>query len=76
MVNNVDSEPESYLLLRRLLRPAYLTAPAHDKTYNKTCVTSKDAIQPVHPPGMATVLVHPSFDIPEAVEGTCDQRRL
>ena len=22
--------------------------PAHDKTYNKTCVTSKDSDQPVH----------------------------
>ena len=38
------------------------------KTYNKTRVTSKD--QPVHPPSIARVLVHPSLDSPEAVEGT------
>ena len=48
----------------------------HDKTYNKTFGTRKDSDQPVHPPSMARVLVHPSFDSPEAVEGTCDQRRL
>ena len=35
--------------------------PAHDKTYNKTCVTSKDSDQPVHPPGS-------SFDSLEAVD--------
>ena len=23
--------------------------PGHDKTYNKTCVTSNDSDQPVHP---------------------------
>ena len=50
--------------------------PAHDKTQNKTWVTSKDLDQPVHPPSMARVLVYPSFDSLEAVEGTCDQRRL
>ena len=50
--------------------------PEHGKTYNKTCVTSKDSNQPVHPPSMARVLVHHSLDCPEAVEGTCDQRRL
>ena len=33
---------------------------AHDKTYNKTCVTSKDSDQPVQPPSMATNLVYPS----------------
>ena len=36
--------------------------PAHDKTYNKTCVTSKDSDQPVHPSSMARVLVHPCKD--------------
>ena len=43
------------------------------KTYNKTCVTSKDSDQPVHPPSMARVLVHPSLDRTEVVEGTCNQ---
>ena len=32
-------------------------------------VTSKDSDQPVHPPSMARVLVHPSLDSLEAVEG-------
>ena len=46
------------------------------KTYNMTCVTSKDSDQSVYPPSKARVLVHPSLDSQEAVEGTCDQRRL
>ena len=46
------------------------------KTYNKTCVTSKDSDQPVRPPSIAKVLVHLSLASPEAVEGTCDQQRL
>ena len=50
--------------------------PAHDKTYNKTCMTSKDSARPVHPRTMARVLVYPSLDSREAVAGTCDQRRL
>ena len=50
--------------------------PAQDQTYNKTCVTSIDSDQPVHPPCIARVLVYPSLDSPEAVDGTCDQRRL
>ena len=33
----------------------FIFDPAHNKTYNKTCVTSKD--QPVHPPSMARALV-------------------
>ena len=41
----------------------------HDKTYNKTCVTSKDYDQPVHPPSMERILLHPSLSSPEAVEG-------
>ena len=49
---------------------------AHDKTYSKTCVTSKVSHQTVHPSSMARILVYPSSDSPEAVEGTCDQRRL
>ena len=39
-------------------------------------MTSKDSDQPVHPPRIAMVLVHPSLCSPEAVEGICDQRRL
>ena len=49
--------------------------PAH-KSYDKTCVTSKDSDQPVHPPSMARVLVYPSLDSLEAVESTCNQGRL
>ena len=44
--------------------------PRHDKTYNKTYVTSKDSDQPVHPPSMAKVLVYPPLESQEAVEGT------
>ena len=58
------------------LIPIFINEPAHDKTCNKTCVTSKDSDQPVHPLSMARILVYPSLDNPEAVEGTCDQRRL
>ena len=50
--------------------------PGYDKTYNKTCVTSKDYDQHIHPPGMARVSVHPSLDSPEALKGTCDNRRF
>ena len=50
--------------------------PAQDKTYNKTCVTSKDFDQPVHPPSMTRVLLHPSLGSMEAAEGTHNQRRL
>ena len=42
----------------------------------KTCVTSKDSHQPVHPPSITRVLIYPSLDSLEAVKGTCDQRRL
>ena len=50
--------------------------PAHDKNYSKTCVTSKDSDQPVHPPSMARVLVYPSLGSLGALEGTCNQWRL
>ena len=43
---------------------------------SKTCVTSKDSDQPVRPPSMARVLVYPSLDSLEAVEGICDQWRF
>ena len=49
---------------------------AYGKTYNKTCVTRKDSDQPVHPSGIARVLVYFSFNSLKAVEGTCDQRSL
>ena len=39
-----------------------INEPAHDKTYNKTCATSKDSDQPVHPLSKARVLMHPSLD--------------
>ena len=48
----------------------------HHKTYNKTCVTSKNSDQPVHPPSMARVLIYSIFNSLEAVEGTCHQQRL
>ena len=53
-----------------------INEPAHDKTYNKTCVTNKDSAQPVYPPSMTSVLVYPSLDSSKALQGTCDQRRL
>ena len=42
---------------------------AHDKTYTKTCVTNTDQNNPLHPPSMSMVLVYPSFDSTEDVEG-------
>ena len=45
--------------------------PAHDKTYNKTCVTNKD-----RPACTSTQYGKGSWSSlfgPEAVEGTCDQ---
>ena len=52
--------------------------PVHDKTYNKTCATSKDSDQPVYPPSMALlrVLGLPSLHSLEAIEDTWDQQRL
>ena len=47
--------------------------PAHDKTYNKIFVTSKDSDQPVYPPSKAMVLIIPLGDNPEAVKGACDR---
>ena len=55
---------------------SFLYEPANYTTYDKTCMTIKDSDQPVHRPCMARFLVHPSLDRSEAVEGTCDQRRL
>ena len=53
-----------------------ITEPANDKTCNKTFVTSKDSDQPVHPPSIARVFIYPALSSSEAVEGTCNQRRL
>ena len=50
--------------------------PGQDKTYNMTCVTSKDSYQLVHLSSMARVFIYPSFDSPEDVDGTWDQQRL
>ena len=46
---------------------------AHDKTYNKICMTSRDSDQPVRQPNLAKVLIYPFLDRLEAVEGTCNQ---
>ena len=50
--------------------------PVHNKTYNKTCVTRKDSYQPVHPSSLTRVLIYPSLESLETLQGTCDQRRL
>ena len=39
-------------------------------------MTSKDSDQPIHPLSMGRLLVYPSWDSPQTVEGTCYQRRL
>ena len=57
--------------LNKVLRKGF--EPVCAKTYNKTCVTSKDSDQPVHPPSMARVLIYTCLDCLEAVEATCDQ---
>ena len=43
-----------------LISPQNMIEPAHDKSYNKTFVTSKDSDQPANPPSMAKVLIYPS----------------
>ena len=53
-----------------------IIVPAHDKTYNNTCVSSKDSDQPVHPPSIVRLLIYLSLDSLEAVEYTCDQQNL
>ena len=55
---------------------AYINKPAHDKTYNKTSVTSKDSYQPVHPLNMTRVLVYSFLGSQRAKEGICDHQRL
>ena len=69
--------PNTDSLVRILLSLNYhWTGPAHDNTYNKICVTSKGADEPVRSHSMPRVLVYPCLDSPDAVEGSCDQRRL
>ena len=53
-----------------------LCEPAHDNTYNKTGVASKDSDQSIKLPSMARVYVNPSLDSPEAADDTFDQRKL
>ena len=47
-----------------------INMPAHEKTVNKTCVTSKDSDQLIHSLSMARVLVYPSLESMEAEEST------
>ena len=54
----------------------FRNGPAHDQTYNNTCVTSKVSDQHVHPLSMARALVYSSLDSQEAVESAYDQRKL
>ena len=46
--------------------------PADDKIYNKTCITSKDSDQPVHPFSMSREFVYTSLDSLGAVKSICD----
>ena len=62
--------------LLRVSRLQWVKDPAHVKTYNETCVTSKDSNQLVDPPSTARVPVYPSLDSSGAVEGTHDQQGL
>ena len=63
-----------FIMVLGMKTPLY--EPAHDKTYNKTCVTSKHSDKPVHLLSIARVLVYSSLNSLGAIEGTCDQRRL
>ena len=76
MVKDTFSPDKGMDTLNREATLSKLSEPAHDKTYGKTCVTSKDSDQPVYPTNMATVLVQPSLDSREVVEDTCHQQRL
>ena len=74
-----DEEEEIKLeinVLKKVSKKCSTFEPVHDKTYNKTCVTSKHSAQHVHSSSTARVLVYPSFARPEALEGECEQRRL
>ena len=62
--------------MSRVMGKYPLYQPAHDKAYNKACVTSKDSDLLVHSSSIGKFLVHSSLDSLEAMEGTCNQRRL
>ena len=47
-------------IMPRLAELLFIFEPVHNKTYNKSCVTSKDSDQCVHPPSMSRVLLNPS----------------
>ena len=49
--------------------------PVHDKTYNKTYVSSEDSDQPIHTQ-YGKDHDYPTLNSPEAIEDPCDQRRL
>ena len=51
-----------FLQNSQLCRNPILDEPVHDKTYDKTCMTSKNSGQPVHPPSMARIFVYSSLD--------------
>ena len=40
----------------------FIFEPVRNKTYKKTCVTSKGSNKPIHPPSMARVLIYSSLD--------------
>ena len=65
-----------HLARKRLFGFSVESESAHDKTYHKTSVSSKDSDQPIHPRIMAMVLVYHFWDSLEAVKATYDQRRL
>ena len=65
-----------FLKFQTLVLDEVLIKPVHDKTYNKTCVTSKESDEPVHQASMTPILIYPSLDSLDAVEGTCNWQRL
>ena len=46
----------------KVLHTSISVEPAYYKTYNKTCVSSKDLGKPVHTPSTARVLVYSSLN--------------
>ena len=76
LIFTVNTASHSYtmnkIISKMLSQKKKYMKPAHDKTYNKTCVMNKDEDQPVRPTIMARALVYPSLYSLEAVEITCD----
>ena len=64
------------LLVVYAFHSLHIKVPAHNKTYNKTCMTSIDSDQPVHLHNMAKGLIPSSLNCLKDVEGTCDRRKL